>query len=474
MSEAKEIQYRVAKPWRIAVWPLVGGVNNMFVMLMVFVSYVAAGGYGIAVVVAGMISTSTRIFDAITDPVIALISDRISTRFGKVRILLCIGYGIMTLSVFTLFFWGVGSNIVVFTVAYMIYIIGYTFFGVAQNMGNPIMTNEPKQRMMQARFKTVYTQVFSAAVSAYMSMVLAPKYGGLAMGAFQEMCITCVICGAVLLVISMIAVGPYDRMENFEGKDKSPVKMKDCISIIKHNKALWAFIAAASSDKLALQAASQSAISMLVFGVIIGNYKFYGSLSLITLIPAILIIFMATTLRKKGDTKSVMIQWTTISIALAGLMVVFMAVGNPQKISVVPAYTIAFLVLYCLFTGAKVVTSACNNAMIPDIVDYEMYRSGRYMPATVSALYAFVDKVISSLAATIVGACIAVVGYKTVMPQAGDPCTTPIFWMTMFLWMGLPILGWICTLVAMKFYPLDKEMMKEVQRKNMEVRGKVM
>lgn len=38
--------------------------------------------------------------------------------------------------------------------------------------------------------------------------------------------------------------------------------------------------------------------------------------------------------------------------------------------------------------------------------------------------------------------------------------------MTMFLWMGLPILGWLCTLIAMKWYPLDKEKMAEVQEKN--------
>ena len=37
--------------------------------------------------------------------------------------------------------------------------------------------------------------------------------------------------------------------------------------------------------------------------------------------------------------------------------------------------------------------------------------------------------------------------------------------------MGLPILGWLCTLVAMRFYPLDKEMMEKVQTKNAETRA---
>lgn len=43
--------------------------------------------------------------------------------------------------------------------------------------------------------------------------------------------------------------------------------------------------------------------------------------------------------------------------------------------------------------------------------------------------------------------------------------TSGIFWVTIFLFVGMPILGWIASLIAMKFYPLDKEKMIEVQAK---------
>ena len=36
--------------------------------------------------------------------------------------------------------------------------------------------------------------------------------------------------------------------------------------------------------------------------------------------------------------------------------------------------------------------------------------------------------------------------------------------MTLALTYGLPILGWICTLVALKYSPLSKEKMVEVQK----------
>lgn len=472
MSETETIQYKVANPWRLALWPLAGGANNMFVILMVFASYVAAGGYGIAVAVAGIIATASRVFDAITDPIIAVLCDKLSTKFGRVRILLFTGFAIMAVAVLYMFIWGVGGGLLSFTLGYMVYILGYTIFNIAQSTGNPIMTTQPQQRLTQSRWKTVFTQTFAVLVSVYMSNVLAPKYGGLAMGAFQEMAILCVIVGTILVVISMIAIAPYDKMENFASEGGAKIGFKDAIRLLKHNRALWAFIAAASSDKLALQAASQSAITTMVFGIIVGNYRFNGYLNMITLIPVILIIFYATKLRGKSDTKSTLIRYTWLSIGLAGVIVAFFALTDPTKISVAVLNTTVFLVLFTLFTGAKIVTSACNNAMMPDLVDYEMYLSGKYMPGTVAALYSFIDKLISSLATTIVGLGVAAIGYTTVMPQPKDPSTPAIFWMSMFLWMGLPILGWLTTQIAMHFYPLDRDMMQKVQVENNEKRAK--
>ena len=55
--------------------------------------------------------------------------------------------------------------------------------------------------------------------------------------------------------------------------------------------------------------------------------------------------------------------------------------------------------------------------------------------------------------------------YTTTMPQPTDPSTPAIFWMTMALKFGLPIIGWIITLVAMRSCPLTKEEMVNVQKR---------
>ena len=158
-------------------------------------------------------------------------------------------------------------------------------------------------------------------------------------------------------------------------------------------------------------------------------------------------------------------------MGVAAILVAFMAIVDPMQISVNPVITAAFVVLYLAYMGCSNVTSACTNAMVPDIVDYELYRTGNFVPGTVGTLYSLIDEIISSSADTILALCLTAVGYVAAQPQPGDACTGTIFWMTMFLWMGLPILGWACTLIAMKWYPLDREKMVEVQERNAALRA---
>ena len=85
------------------------------------------------------------------------------------------------------------------------------------------------------------------------------------------------------------------------------------------------------------------------------------------------------------------------------------------------------------------------------------------MPGTVGAVYSLTEKVIASFGATIASLAVAAIGYTSVMPQMGDKATWPIFWVTVLLTYGMPILGWICNIIAMKFYELDYDRMAEIQ-----------
>ncbi len=205
----------------------------------------------------------------------------------------------------------------------------------------------------------------------------------------------------------------------------------------------------------------------MLYGIVIGNYGLYSKMSMITLVPNMILIVVGTSVASKLSSKKATVIFTWVSIIFTTLLAALFIFGDPTKISLenVGFMTVAFILLYIFANGSTGITTGLATPMIADCADYELYKSGNYAPALMGTVFGFFDKVVSSFASTIVGYCVILIGFKEKLPTAQDPYSTPLFWMTMFLFIGTPLIGWICTLTAMKFYPLDKEKMIEVQAK---------
>ena len=76
----------------------------------------------------------------------------------------------------------------------------------------------------------------------------------------------------------------------------------------------------------------------------------------------------------------------------------------------------------------------------------------------------FLDKLISALAPMLATLLIGIVGYTgSRIPLASDELTMGIRLITAALFCGLPIIGWVCTLFAMKKFSLTKEEMERIK-----------
>lgn len=468
------------KQWQLILAPASACIPTMFIILLTFASYVATGVYGVSTVLAGYIITGTRVFDAITDPLIGLWCDRFESKWGRARPLTIIGWAIMSVSVFAMFKLGLGAglgklSVLIFILIYLVYILGYTIFNIGSGLVQPIMGKNLKDRAILARGQTVYTTVLSSTISMILAATLMPKHNyKMGLPLFADLCVMVILASAVLIAITYIAVttSGTDVMASYKGMSKDPIKMKDALDLVLHNRDMQMYTIAAASDKLALQTASNSAITVMIFGIIIGNYKFNASLNLVNMFVTLaLLFFFVSRLAGKSGLKKANILWTSTSIAMYALMWVFLLCVDTLQITVNPVLKVAFIVLYCAMGASKMATSCVSNPLRYDIIDYEFSRSGRYMPALVNTVYSFIDKLISSLASTIVALSVAMIGYTEGMPQATDELTSGVFWVGTFLWLGVPIIGYVCTLVAMRWYKLDKKTMDEVQRKNAELRA---
>ncbi|MBC5995140.1 glucuronide permease [Romboutsia ilealis] len=476
-TNTNQITYNRAKTWQIAGFALNNTATNLFMMLMTYVSFYATGVAGLSVILISSLLTSMRMFDAVTDPIIGFIIDKTSTKFGKFRPSIILGYAIMSVSVLVLYNFThvVPENIrlIFFIVTYGLYIVGYTFQTACTKAAQACLTNDPSQRPLFTRFDSIFNLFLFAAIAQYTSSYLSPKYGGFTAEAMQEFSTTFVILAGIGTLVAVISIWSKDREEYFGlGGKTVKTKFRDYLSVLKGNRAMQMLIVAASTDKLALQTANNSVVMVMLYGIVMGNYALYGKMSMITMIPSFIIILLGTRYASKFGSKKALVVSTWLSIIGYVALFLVLFLGDPNQISLenFGIMTALWIGTFSLAKGISSISSGIVIPMIADCADYETYLTGRYVPGMMGTLFSFVDKMVSSFATTIIGFAVAAIGFTTAMPQATDAYTQELFWVTTGLFMGLPILGWICSLIAMKFYPLDERKMAEVQEKISEMK----
>ena len=469
-SEIDGVQYRRAKLWQIILYACNAFVGMTVYTLIGMASYAASIGFGIGTAVIGVILTGTRILDGVTDPMLAFLYDKVNTKFGKIRILMIVGFAIEAVALLCMYDWaaGKGLGMVAFVLFYVIYVIGYTIVNMTAQTIPPLMTNDPKQRPTLGVWVTAFNYMVPMALTMLLNVGLLPKFGGTYSQEFlSAACKLCLTLAAIGVVLVCIGVSEYDKPENFQGltKERQPLKVKDMVEVLKGNRPLQCYIISAASDKIAQVTASQAMITTMLSGIIIGNMGISTILTVIGMLPSILFAVVGAKYAGKHGNMETIVTWTKICIMISVVMCAFFVVINPKDIAKMGAITIVYVVLTLCKNGANMCVTTANTAFMSDLIDYELDRSGRYVPAVVTGTYSFLDKLISSFGAAIATGAVALVGYTTTVPQPGDPATPAIFWLTMFLTFGLPIIGWICTLAAMKFCKLNKAEMVEVQKR---------
>lgn len=331
-----------------------------------------------------------------------------------------------------------------------------------------IMTNDPRQRPAIGVWTTVFNYMVPMAMSMVLNVVLLPKCGGTYNQEFlTAACNITLIVAAIGTLLVCLGVSAFDKPESFVGTKKSePLKMADVVEVLKYNKPLQCYIASNASDKLAQQVASQAIIGTLFNGILIGNMGLATILTVISMVPSIFFAALGAKYVGKHGSKNGIVTWTYVSMTITAALVLLFIFGDPTQIGVMGSPTmIIYVVLTLLQNGSNMCITTSNTSYMADAIDFELDRSGRYVPAVVSGTYSLVDKLITSFAAVIATGAVALLGYTTTMPQPTDPCTSAIFWMTLSLKFGLPLIGWVITLVAMRECPLSKEEMVNVQKR---------
>lgn len=472
----------------VPIWRIVGfsGANmavNLYMGLTFIMSFYLNGYVGMAVFLASSFSTIMRLWDGITDPIVGFIVDKFGSRLGKTRLCLIAGGIILFINSFLMF--NVTHRLpegiirpVFFTFFTMLFYIGYTFLNVSNHVGNVCLTNDPKQRPILSIVGTVLVRIMRALTQMYVSY-LAVKYGRMSSWElFRDYWLLTAVAATIGIVIAYISIAPKDIphfSETSEKKGGTRVTFGDYWKVLTGNRPLQMMIVARATDMFA-NTCKTTAVILIIFGIVIGNYSLNGGFGLYTTICGLVMMTLGIgTIGTKLGLKKAMqvgsigvIVFDTIGILIFLLMdpktlcLPGYTNGYGEAFSGFSAFTIALFAVTVIGGGFQMITSSIIPPMIADVNDYEASRSGKFMPGMVGTLFSFMDKMISSFGPMLVGAAFALIGFTDKMPDLDTPYSTTLFIFGLVFYFGLELLGAVFNLIAMKFYELTPEKMKEV------------
>lgn len=476
-----------AKTYQLMLFPLNNGATNVYYILVL--SYIATFGsnvLGLGVLFASIMVTGMRVFDAFTDPIIGALMDRTNGKFGKFRPFMIIGNLIMALAIIAMYIltpyipadmtW---ARYATFVLLYAVWVIGYTFQTSCTRAGQTVLTSDPNQRPLFTIFNTVGSLLGMGVMQFLAPIIRANVADYSSVDFYRVLTPIGITVSIVLTLLAVVGIWEKDQPKYFgiAGTKAEKVKVSEYLEIIKNNSPMKRLMIAGAGCKLALSIATNTTVLCMLYGCMMGNYDgLYLPMMIIGYAFSVPFFLLTVKTSQKKGQKASLLRFVTLALVcyigvfvllvlwkqgVPGFNLTLMSEGHIS----INLYTVLFIILFGLGYGAYYSTADMPIPMVADCSDYETYRSGKYIPGIMGTLFSLVDKLVSSLSATIVGIAVSAIGISS-LPTAETPYATGMNVVVIILFCVLPMLAWIITIVAMRGYILTGDKMREIQEVN--------
>jgi sugar (glycoside-pentoside-hexuronide) transporter len=366
---------------------------------------------------AGLVFIVGKFWDAITDYLMGVISDKTNTRFGKRRVYMLFGaipYGLIFILLWITPFSIETSQFVKFlyyTSAYMLFNTAWTVVYVPYNALTANMTRDYDERTSLNGIRIIFANV-GLLLGAAIFALLAEGEGSILAKAFDSVKTGYTVASAIFGVLAMIimilsASMVKERVESNSTYDKPLLTtIKEFFSMKEFRSTMMYYL-----------------LSMVGFDIIMAVFLFFvndalgfalvggGEISMIFIaLPLIFAIGSAMFWVKKSEkyekVKVYSFAVTWISIAL--LACIFLPKYNASN----PMISYLFLGLTVIFVGIGMsAVQILPFASIPDVVEVDEYYHGVRREGAYYGIVSFVYKMASGISIAIIGLILGFFGY---------------------------------------------------------------
>ena len=382
------------------------GLNIYWNMLNLFLVFWYTDVVGLPPAIAGYVFLVGTVWDAVSDPVVANLAERVETRYGTYRPFLLYGALGLALS-FVLLFWRPplegGALIAALVAAALLFRTSYTLVAVPYAAMSSRLSYDSVERTEFSGARMFFAFAGLLLVSLFAAPI-ARQSGQYSAQGFQ----TVVIGGAVLGTLALWACFAGTTEKRLGTSPTSAhISPRLWVRAFRQNRALWLLIA---TIFLQSSATASLIISMVFF--IDTNQHILAEKEVVLSANAIAtmvgIPFWTLLVRRLGKK----VSWIVGTAVVAGLGLSMLAAG-PWVVSGLPLQVVGMSLSMGLF-------AILLWSFIPDMVEYGQYQSGFRAEGVVFGSVLVVNKLSGGVMAVVITQILAAIGYGTGIPMEGE------------------------------------------------------
>lgn len=352
-----------------------------------------------------------KLWDAINDPIIGGLTDRV--KIGKSKYKSWISIGSIGLVIFTtVIFLPVPEasytvRILLCLLSYMVWSVFYTMVNVPYGSLHSAISDDPNHRATLSTFRSV-----GAGVSMLIIMLLPSFVYDSNENLKGEMFVWLALGFSVVAFLSLIGVNKLttERVNTSQPIEKKKQNYFQVLLAFAKNRPIWALTIASMAQAICFVGANS--MNQIVFQSFFRDTSILTVVTIVSYIPMVAVMFILSKLVAKFGKRNCVIVSCAISLVGAIGMLVFPFKYTQAGASVDVVSIIVWTVLLMIANIGNGLFGVIVWAMVVDCIDYQNIKTGQRDEGSIYSLYSFFRKLAQGIGSSLVAMVLAWLGYK--------------------------------------------------------------
>lgn len=410
---------------------------------------------GISPIAIGVIQTIMRLWDAITDPLVAGWSDNTRTRWGRRRPFIFVG-GLLIALIFPLLWlpsadWSTANTTVYLGIAALVFLTAHTIYTVPYEALGIELTEDTNERTRLYAFRSYFGPILGLGAAWIYAFIQSDFFGGTLQGMRS---LSWVFAAAFLATGLWPAILLRERKPDEIARQEKLPLLKSMGAAFS-NRGFLCVAAGLFFGQLAGNVFSQFSLYAQIYVLYNGDTKSGAMLSGWTSVVHF-VVFMVSV----GIGSKLAQVYSKRAVAFMGAAFTF-AAGLSKLVLYNPKYPWLAALAPLLSAPAGAISAFIVSAMMADVAFYDQWKTGQRREGIYTATASWLYKLALSMSGVLGGALLVMVGFDQAL--GGNQTQFTKTWLVLGLVLGgcLPA---VITFVALLFYPLSPEVMDRCKR----------